>query len=785
MEQIAKTLESLIEGNNYEGALSYLQTLENPTALIEWLKKNNPSVLSTIEAIIGEGHVVFPTPQEPREEVVSGVSVVSETPHTETVEDIEMKKSVDKLKRYCEFDQEFAPIYLNEMNCSKTELMDWLLTNDKEFLNVLKPMLKQTQIVKPNEQPAIKMTSDQQLYVRNSIASAKQILEKIILTLTKRQGGKRGLNNLVDQLKELNSYKNALVNVWNYLTDNNLDVSEFEQEFRSLFSLFEENWQELSDRIDRLTQEVDKTSIKPGTEGVTVMPDSQIEHTINHSLDSQGNITVADVLVEAYSDVFRAVNPKGPVFVWSKEETLWEEVSVQQFSTRVIEILRLIYQIRASEAEAQLKAVKKDSEGETRIKSYLVAVTNLLKKLDVASFCHSVSSWVCNATAQRSYGALFDSLKGFLPCKGGQVIDMRTGKASPSLSEHMFTIRINVGYNPSRGYATVEKIIREMMLEDKCDETPLTDCLQILFGYIISGDLSQKLFPILIGAGDNGKSLLIAGMTELLGNFMKTADKSVLIKSKQSSGPSPELHMLRSCRVAHLPETNHGEYINEDLVKKITGKDMMVSRDPYEGYMEWKPKFVPIMATNNEPETSGDNATLNRCFMFRFRARFCDKPILDHERKVDLNLFDIWEKDEYLEELLNWLIAGSVKFYQFGKIPKPDAVRVDNEEYRLGQDPNQSFFEQDIEFTTDKSDEVSAKMLFDRYQARCETMGRVCRYKNQASFGKFFTDRLKRHFVTNNELDFKKHSKRGTTYTQIKLKEDTTKPNGHTSLLSF
>lgn len=508
----------------------------------------------------------------------------------------------------------------------------------------------------------------------------------------------------------------------------------------------------------------------------------ETQDALHMSLEIQEAKNLSEAFVACYGEFFSAAGPKGPVFLYDKKSKLWKEISVGQFSVRISFIMLPIYNLWMEHA-SEAKEKSKDTEFKNRAQQRITQCCQLLQKLAKPYFCEGIARWTCNWLADPKLCEHFNKTDNIIPVREGKIVNLTTGEVNERTHEHYFTEELDavVGYSGKQ----VMLYVSQMMLEDDEGNTQeRTKFLQRLIGYAFTGTAKEKILAVLIGDGDNGKSMLSEGLKALCRFMVKSTCRSVLLgNSRPTSGPSPDVHALRGARVAITPEVNQQDHINEDTMKRLTGRDTISSRTLNQDYLEWQSRVVPFMLTNPEPICSGDQATLNRICLIRFQARFCENPTLSHERKVNKDLADIWKNLEARSQLLAWIIEGAVEYNKQGLNP-PASVQADNAAYKRNQSTIQCFLEEDIEIVDDDKSEVRMKDLYNRFIDRCKSMDK--RVDSSARLGKQLTkymqDKLR---ITGDKF---KRTSNGTIYSHLKLKEvefDFKQGDTISSLLSF
>jgi hypothetical protein len=164
-------------------------------------------------------------------------------------------------------------------------------------------------------------------------------------------------------------------------------------------------------------------------------------------------------------------------------------------------------------------------------------------------------------------------------------------------------------------------------------------CAQ-LKGWLASqliGDPSLiKMVAVLTGAGDNGKTILVAGSDDSLGDYAGGFGRGAFYTKLESGGegPKPELasNMKRRSAAVHEAASQKklgfngaltAQPINGELVKEYSGGDPVPFRGLYEGIQRAVPQFKLVFVANRVPDMRGaDKATLNRIYPIDLKCKF-------------------------------------------------------------------------------------------------------------------------------------------------------------------
>jgi putative DNA primase/helicase len=127
---------------------------------------------------------------------------------------------------------------------------------------------------------------------------------------------------------------------------------------------------------------------------------------------------------------------------------------------------------------------------------------------------------------------------------------------------------------------------------------------------------------------------------------------------------------------------------DEDLLKRLSGRDQIQSRGLYKDFIEWTPECALWLATNNPPKfTSDDDAIWRRAKLIPFLTVFTGEG----ERRDMARAVLAPERDG----ILNWLLAG-LRDYQANGLGEPELVRELAAEQRSQSDPVARFIEEKV-----------------------------------------------------------------------------------------
>jgi putative DNA primase/helicase len=178
------------------------------------------------------------------------------------------------------------------------------------------------------------------------------------------------------------------------------------------------------------------------------------------------------------------------------------------------------------------------------------------------------------------------------------------------------------------------------------DDQESIDCLQEMFGYIMSGDSSQQKFFNIIGPRRSGKGTINKVLVSLLGQHNTVAPQ--LEELCDTFGLQPWIgKLLASFTDARAPERNRGAVVSQ-LLRIVGGDTITVNRKNKEAWSGYLPTRIVIYSNEALQLTENSNALTGRMIVLKMTNSFYGKE--------DVNLADKLAKE--LPAIFNWSIEG-------------------------------------------------------------------------------------------------------------------------------
>ncbi|MEO6308628.1 MAG: phage/plasmid primase, P4 family [Nitrospiraceae bacterium] len=280
-----------------------------------------------------------------------------------------------------------------------------------------------------------------------------------------------------------------------------------------------------------------------------------------------------------------------------------------------------------------------------------------------------------------------DPLRLMAPRKS--VINLQNGSLwledhGPHLRSHnpedYLTCCSELAYDPQATARTFESLLRSMLCHE--DGKPFDDQDEMvryvleLLGYVCQSARFLKVFYILYGPGNNGKTQLARLLQMILGLEAIAFDRLSGVNEEGSRFAAARL----IGKLALIDDDATNDYqLPDGFLKKIAEEKPLTAEEKFKGPMTFICQVVPIILTNSLPITTDNSAGMRiRAQILHFPRQF--KPAAevgsDH---ADVQRPDLWDRVFTLElpGTLNLLIDGFYRVKARGSfLPPPSAERA-------------------------------------------------------------------------------------------------------------
>lgn len=279
---------------------------------------------------------------------------------------------------------------------------------------------------------------------------------------------------------------------------------------------------------------------------------------------------------------------------------------------------------------------------------------------------------------------VFDGEPDWLNVQNG-IVNLRDGQLLTHDPSHYMTRIAAVDYRPGAEHEDWPAALAAVPDE-------VADWLQVRFGQAITGHMApDHVLLLLCGGGSNGKSTMLAGISDSLGKYATYVSDRVLLAE---SGAHPtELTEFRGARFALTEELPDNGKLNAKRLKDIIGTPTMTARKIRQDSITWQSTHSMFLSTNHLPKvTETDEGTWRRLVLVDFPYKFVSPEKATgapHERPGDSGLPGrLKGGSAQREAVLAWLVAGARRWYEGGKVmpPVPSVVERSTRQWREQSD---------------------------------------------------------------------------------------------------
>lgn len=304
-------------------------------------------------------------------------------------------------------------------------------------------------------------------------------------------------------------------------------------------------------------------------------------------------------------------------------------------------------------------------------------------------------------------------------------INLRTGALQPHSRDDAITRRIPVMYDPDACCSRWESFLEQVV-----PDPAVRGMLRVAVGYSLTGHTSEQVLLMLLGPGGNGKGMLLNTLLALAGDYGGSADFDTFLERPAAGGSARgDIARLHNLRFVTTSEAGEGKWLNEAMIKSLTGQDKITARRLYAPEFEFRPLLTLWMMANHRPVIRGtDDGIWRRIVLVPFTVRI---PKEQQDKELDSKLL------AELPGILAWAVSGAIQWYREG-LRLPDAVLTATDTYRDESDAFADFIT-DVCEQRPMDERTVASELFLAYQRWCESRGE--RGLTSNAFGRKLTDR--------------------------------------------
>lgn len=387
---------------------------------------------------------------------------------------------------------------------------------------------------------------------------------------------------------------------------------------------------------------------------------------------------IAELFKDLYGDEnIRIVShEKGNFYHWNTKTLLWEHEPFCVLGTIIANKVLPYIENNISTLAKELSGCDKD--GVKVVEEKMKRTMRIIKNLKTNTFKDSCAKEYKTLPFDKTFIDNINKKPSELPIKGGLIIDLKTKIVRKRTQNDYWDMEMNVSYNEAENdYKNAIKFFSSI----SCDDPELIDYHRRLWGYALTGEITDRSMHVMWGKGRNGKSTLINMLKKILGTFQCTLSDKLLIKTEISTGATPEYVPLTKSRLGIFPESERGVKMKNSLIKTITGGDEITFRRLYSEQSEFRTQTKLFLPTQHKPVFDvDDQAMIDRMKLLPFPARF-PKEEEDKEESDKNTKFINHLSDNCVDEFFSYLVEGAYDWYAGQSLNTCEAMKESMSEY--------------------------------------------------------------------------------------------------------
>jgi putative DNA primase/helicase len=285
------------------------------------------------------------------------------------------------------------------------------------------------------------------------------------------------------------------------------------------------------------------------------------------------------------------------------------------------------------------------------------------------------------------------------------LLDLTTSTLLPHTPKHLSPIQLPISFDPTSTCPLWESFASRI-LPDDCQRFPFE-----LIASAMRGDISDQKAALLIGCGENGKSVLLSAVVSFLGK----GNISNLALQRLEDDRFAVVRLLGKLAnvCADLP-AHH--LVSTSIFKALTGGDRLTGERKFQESFEFTPFARLIFSTNHYPQSKD----ASHAFFRRWHVVFFD-AVIDPRERIP-NLAALLANPQELSGVLNRAIATLPGMIERGGFSISESTQAAMMEFREMTDPLAAWLDQYTVLASE--DVVSKKDLCIAYNAHAEGAAR-------------------------------------------------------------
>lgn len=248
------------------------------------------------------------------------------------------------------------------------------------------------------------------------------------------------------------------------------------------------------------------------------------------------------------------------------------------------------------------------------------------------------------------------------------------------------------------------------------------------------GSNKYQQFYIFTGVGANGKSVWYNFMRFAFGSYIDKVNADTFTKESRGSNQTSEISGVANCRGLIIEEPSENDKLIVSRLKEYSGDAPIKTRGLYQEAYSIVPQFALIFCCNDIPALSKvEYAIARRLRVLSFDMKFCDIPVLSHEREKDDSINGKVRDDIDYRKAFMWIMIENWKQRKLlEKLDTPAVILDKSKEYMEESNEVKQFLNQYYEKVEDDViAKVGSEILFTHFKnVYRETKMRKDAFKN-------------------------------------------------------
>jgi P4 family phage/plasmid primase-like protien len=364
--------------------------------------------------------------------------------------------------------------------------------------------------------------------------------------------------------------------------------------------------------------------------------------------------------------------------------------------------LRSLYGKKAEQLTEALGALENEEDPKYKfLKARIEKTIDIYAKLGRTSEKRNIMDAAKDMFYDSMFARTVDTNPYLLCCSNG-VWDFKTGEFRDGKPDDYISMSTRNEYHPNtEKHTEIIKEINDFMMK----LFPVEELREYMWSHLAStlvGTAVNQTFNNYLGAGRNGKSVLVTLMTKTLGEYKGELPLTAVVTQRRTAvgGLAPEIAALKGIRYAVMQEPRQGDVLNEGILKEMTsGMDAIQARSLFSTPITFIPQFKLVVCANVLPEIkTNDYGTWRRIRVVPFMSLFTENPVdgdpfKPYQYKLDSTIdekFDKW-KTVFLSLLVERVLKTD------GRVVDCNTVLHASNEYKQKQDVIAQFIDERIE----------------------------------------------------------------------------------------